>query len=56
MKYLVCIAQKYTKVALAYCEIELSDKHHIGDLIKKAEKATGLKVNGEDNYIEWMEV
>lgn len=55
MKYLVCIAQKYTKTPLAICEVELKN-WRLSDLIKKAEKLTGLKVNGNDNYIEWIEI
>lgn len=36
----------------AYCTLQLVN-FNLNALIKKAEKSTGVKVNGETNYIKW---
>ena len=56
IKLLICIAQKHTKIPLAMCEGEFKNNYHLGDIIKKAEQETGLKVDGYSNYIEWVEI
>ena len=56
--FLVCIAQKHTKTPESFATITFSEGDNIslGAITRKAEAATGNKVDGRTNYIEWIEV
>lgn len=56
--FLVCIAQKHTKIPESFATITFGEGVNIslGAIVRKTEEATGNKVDGQTNYIEWIEV
>lgn len=59
--YLFSINKKYTKESVAYCEIKLEHKilddfYPPNEIYNILKLKTGIIVDGETNYIEWIEI
>jgi hypothetical protein len=52
-KYIICIAEKYTKEPLTPMQEVEAD--HPYDLARMAEKIWNIKVDGSTNYVDYCE-